>query len=50
VGLSDQLSPDELARRAARASVRPGDDRHLPIAMLSQDGMSGEDAYELISR
>jgi glutamate decarboxylase len=49
VGLSDQLSPDELARRAARASVRPGDDRHLPIAMLSQDGMSGEDAYELIS-
>jgi len=49
MGLSDQLTPEQLARRAARGAARPGDKRHLPIGVLHQDGMTGEDAYELIS-
>ena len=49
MGLSDQLTADELARRATRGTRHPGDRRQLPIGMLHQDGMAGEEAYELIS-
>jgi glutamate decarboxylase len=49
MGLSDQLSPEELARRAAR--VRTGVEHlpHTPVARLSQSGLPGETAYDLIS-
>ncbi|HJQ43263.1 MAG TPA: pyridoxal-dependent decarboxylase, partial [Jatrophihabitantaceae bacterium] len=46
MGLSDQVSTAEATRRTARA---PETKRQLPIAALPPDGMSGEDAYELIS-
>jgi glutamate decarboxylase len=49
MGLSDQLTPEQLARRAARGGARAGDKRHLPIAKLAQDGLSGEDTYDLIT-
>jgi glutamate decarboxylase len=46
MGLSDQVGHDEIARRAGRAAAGT---RQLPLAALKPDGMSGEDAYELIS-
>ena len=47
MGLSDQISSAEMARRSARgAGAKEG---KLPIASLPPEGMSGEDAYELIS-
>jgi glutamate decarboxylase len=49
MGLSHQLTSAELARRASRGARRPGDKRQLPVGMLHEDGMTGEQAYELIS-
>jgi glutamate decarboxylase len=46
MGLSDQVSSAEMARRSARGS---GAQSRLPVSALPPDGMSGEDAYELIS-
>ena len=46
MGLSEQLTAAEAARRAGRA---PGAKPTLPIAALPTDGMPGEDAYELIA-
>ena len=49
MGLSDQLTPDQLARRAARSANTSAERLHLPIAALDPDGMPGADAYDLIS-
>jgi glutamate decarboxylase len=52
MGLSDQVGADELERRLARprsAEGALGDGHRVPIARLAETGMSGEDAYELIS-
>lgn len=45
MGLSKQMSSAELARRATRSEEH----RRAPLARLPEHGMSGEDAYELIS-
>jgi glutamate decarboxylase len=49
VGLSRQVQPDEAARRQARRSGRSAEGRRLPMAKLERAGMSGEQAYDLIS-
>jgi glutamate decarboxylase len=47
MGLSDQLTQDEGVRRAARRSANGM--AAAPLATLPARGMSGEEAYELIS-
>jgi glutamate decarboxylase len=55
MGLSEQVSPAEIERRRARSGgVIPGSsedaaDHRVPVARLPEHGMSGEDAYELIT-
>jgi glutamate decarboxylase len=49
VGLSHQVSAADAVRRIARDTAASENKQHLPIAVLPPEGMSGEDAYELIS-
>jgi glutamate decarboxylase len=46
MGLSQQMTADEHRRRTSRANP---DGPRAPIARLPEHGMSGEDAYQLIS-
>ena len=49
MGLSDQVSAAEAVRRIERDTAAAESKRHLPIAVLQPEGMSGEEAYELIT-
>ncbi len=49
MALSDQVDPQEAARRSSRGAAEEPGRRRLPIGSLPQEGMSGEDAYELIA-
>jgi glutamate decarboxylase len=50
MGLSQQMSPAERSRRAMRTTVESVDEnQRAPVTRLSEHGMPGEAAYELIS-